>query len=124
MTEIEAEAATEAVVPESAPQEIPDPAQAIREEVQREFADRLVQAEIKLQAAQSGVEIPPGLLALIDPSKLVGEGGLPRQEALDVLLEAAEAAARPRVPQLEGAGFHSTPPWRNQPKVSLDARHR
>ncbi|BAJ32372.1 hypothetical protein KSE_66130 [Kitasatospora setae KM-6054] len=98
-----------------------DLTQAIREEVHREFAIRLVQAEVRLQAAQAGIEIPADLMDLIDSSKLLGEGGQPSQEAIDVLLSAVRT--EPVFAPLVGAGHHrgGTP---TASSFSLDARRR
>ncbi|MFD7732828.1 hypothetical protein ACFV6F_20855 [Kitasatospora phosalacinea] len=99
----------------------PDLTQAIREEVHREFAIRLVRAEVRLQAAQAGIEIPAGLMDLIDPSKLLDEGGQPSQEAIDVLLSAVRT--EPVFAPLVGAGYHrGGAPIASS--FSLDARRR
>ncbi|MEU9879897.1 hypothetical protein [Streptomyces phaeochromogenes] len=56
---------------------VPDPAEAIRAEIRREYAGKLAQAEVKAQAAKAGIAIPEGFADYLDTSKLLGEDGQP-----------------------------------------------
>jgi hypothetical protein len=102
-----------------------DPSQAVRAEVQREYAAKLAKVEFKAQAAQAGVTLGEGFTEYLDTSKLLGEDGTPSAEAIT-------RALAPMIPEhpsefapLVGAGFHrSGDRVQQRPRVSLDVRKR
>ncbi|MGI5398527.1 hypothetical protein ACQEVG_03520 [Streptomyces sp. CA-135486] len=99
----------------------PDPTEAIRTEIHREYAGKLAQAEMKTQAAKAGIALPEGFADYLDTSKLLGEDGQPSSEAVAKLLESFQP--EPKFPQLAGTGRSrdAAPLVRH---VSLDARRR
>ncbi|MEV5378043.1 hypothetical protein AB0L26_19000 [Streptomyces nondiastaticus] len=107
------------------PEGVPaDPADSIRAEVQREYATKLAQAELRAQAAQAGIKLGEGFTDYLDASKLLGEDGAPSAEAIGKALAPLAAAKKPETPQLMGAGYHRggyKVPVRH---VSLDVRKR
>ncbi|MGW7364815.1 hypothetical protein ACWGI8_15630 [Streptomyces sp. NPDC054841] len=100
------------------------PVDSIRAEVQREYAAKLAQAELKVQAAQSGIELGHGFTDYLDASKLLGEDGNPSAEAIGEALAPFTAAQQPEFPQLTGTGHsHRGGPIPHR-RVSLDVRNR
>ncbi|MGW7247372.1 hypothetical protein [Streptomyces decoyicus] len=100
-----------------------DPADSVRAEVQREYAAKLVQAELRAQAAQAGIKLSDGFTEYLDASKLLGEDGNPSVEAIGKALEPLKSA-EPEFPQIKGMGYYPGPPFRSTPRVSLDVRER
>ncbi|MFJ2778562.1 hypothetical protein [Kitasatospora sp. NPDC087315] len=106
----------------SSPEAVPaDPAQAIRAEIQREYAGRLALAEVRAQAAIAGVTV---LADYYDPNCFLSEDGTTNTEVIRELIEKERANQAARAfPELQGAGYHrGTAP--KPATVSLDARHR
>ncbi|MFJ5118996.1 hypothetical protein [Kitasatospora sp. NPDC088548] len=104
------------------PEAVPaDPAQAIRAEIQREYAGKLALAELRTQAAIAGVTV---LAEYYDPNCFLSEDGTTNTEAVHEAIEKERAnQAAKAFPVLQGAGYHrGTAP--NPPAPSLDARHR
>lgn len=102
----------------------PDPAEAMRTELRREYAGKLVQAEVKAYAAQAGIKLPEGFTAYLNPSALLGADGTPSAEAISQALAPFAVAAEPTLPHLAGAG-HNRDGNRIEPRrVSLDVRKR
>ncbi|MGW2319866.1 hypothetical protein [Streptomyces sp. GS7] len=114
--------AFEAPPAEPEPANAPDPAEAIRAEIQREYAGRLAQAELRAEAAKAGVDFPDGFIDLLDLSKLLGEDGEPAAEAIALALKPFQAEPEPKFPQLMGMGHYNGIGARSS--VSLDARNR
>lgn len=100
-----------------------DPADSIRAEVQREYAAKLAQAELRAQAAQAGIKLGEGFTDYLDASKLLGEDGTPSAEAIGRAL-APLLPAKPDYPHLVGAGFHRSGDRVPARRVSLDVRKR
>ncbi|MFE4330937.1 hypothetical protein ACFRQM_16325 [Streptomyces sp. NPDC056831] len=101
-----------------------DPADAIRAEVQREYAAKLAQAEIKTHAAQAGINLPDGFTDYLDASKLLGEDGRPSAEAMNQAL-APFKSKEATFPHLVGAGPNrSGGPMPERRRISLDVRKR
>ncbi|QFQ97908.1 hypothetical protein F9278_18680 [Streptomyces phaeolivaceus] len=102
-----------------------DPSDAVRAEVEREFAGRLARAEMENQAAKAGITLPQGFTDYLDSSRLIREDGNPSAEAIAKVLEPFQTEKEPLFPQLTGAGRSHPDAFQYQgPRVSLDARHR
>ncbi|WEB42258.1 hypothetical protein MOV08_25440 [Streptomyces yunnanensis] len=101
-----------------------DPADAIRAEVQREYTAKLAMAELKAQAAESGIKLGDGFTDYLDTAKLLGKDGNPSTEAIGNALAPLAAAQGPKFPQLVGAGFHRSGDRVPARRVSLDVRKR
>lgn len=106
------------------PAQVPaDGSDAVRAEVQREYATKLAKAELRTQAAQAGIKLGDGFTDYLDASKLLGEDGNPSAEAIGKALAPLAAAQEPKFPQIAGSGYN-----RNEPvpvrRVSLDVRNR
>ncbi|GCD45361.1 hypothetical protein [Streptomyces paromomycinus] len=101
-----------------------DGSDAVRAEVQREYAAKLAHAELRAQAAQAGIKLGEGFTDYLDPSKLLGEDGTPSAEAIGKAL-APFKPSEPTFPHLVGSGPNrsggSMPERR---PVSLDVRKR
>lgn len=100
-----------------------DGSDAVRAEVQREYATKLVAAELRAYAAQAGIKLPDGFTDYLDASKLLGEDGSPSAEAIARALQPLKPA-EPEFPQLKGMGYHPGPAFRSIPRISLDIRKR
>ncbi|MER6502300.1 hypothetical protein ABT218_23705 [Streptomyces sp. NPDC001455] len=112
---------TDSLSPDSMPA---DPADSVRAEVQREYAAKLAQAELKAHAAQAGIKLGEGFTDYLDASKLLGEDGTPSAEAIGKALAPLAGAQEP-APQLMGAGYHRGGyPVQQHRRVSLDIRKR
>ncbi|MFD5562723.1 hypothetical protein [Kitasatospora griseola] len=92
-------------------------------DLHREYARRLAQAEMKAQAAMSGIALSDGFLSLLDCSKLIDEGGDPSADAIALVLTQFRAAQEAEFTQGLGLGYHQGPlvPLNT---FSLDARNR
>ncbi|WP_405889660.1 hypothetical protein OG427_05590 [Streptomyces sp. NBC_00133] len=99
------------------------PVDSIRAEVQREYAAKLAQAELKAQAAQSGIKLGDGFTDYLDASKLLGEDGNPSAEAIGEAL-APFRPQEPKFAQLAGTGHSHRGGPIPQRRVSLDVRNR
>ncbi|MFE0047280.1 hypothetical protein [Streptomyces albireticuli] len=98
-------------------------ADAIRAEVEREYAVKLAKAEFKAQAAQEGASVSEEFMEYLDGSKLLGEDGRPCPETIARTLEPFKPK-RPKLPQLMGAGYYRGSSAPSAPRVSLDVRKR
>ncbi|MFD7530470.1 hypothetical protein ACFV8E_23220 [Streptomyces sp. NPDC059849] len=108
-------------IPEAIPADLSD---FIRAEVEREYAEKLAQAELKAHAAQAGINLPDVFTNYLDASKLLGEDGKPSAEAMDEAL-APFKPSEPKFPQITGAGHNrSGGPMPEPHPVSLDVRKR
>ncbi|BCM65772.1 hypothetical protein EASAB2608_01106 [Streptomyces sp. EAS-AB2608] len=101
-----------------------DGSDTVRAEVQREYAAKLAHAELRAQAAQSGIKLGDGFTDYLDASKLLGEDGTPSAEAIGKALAPFAAAQQPQFPHLVGAGFHRDGDRVPARRVSLDIRKR
>ncbi|WP_159399645.1 hypothetical protein [Streptomyces alboflavus] len=99
-----------------------DGSDSVRAEVQREYAAKLAQAELKAHAAQAGIKLADGFTDYLDASKLLGEDGTPSAEAIAKALEPLKPA-EPEFPRLKGMGYYPGP-FQPAPRVSLDIRNR
>ncbi|MFE6688767.1 hypothetical protein ACFVFQ_20125 [Streptomyces sp. NPDC057743] len=100
-----------------------DHSDSVRAEVQREYAAKLVQAEVRAHAAQAGINLAQGFTDYLDPSKLLGEDGDPSAEVIARALEPLKPA-EPEYQQLVGTGFHRGVHSAPTHRVSLDVRKR
>ncbi|MFD6112866.1 hypothetical protein ACFWG0_22510 [Streptomyces yangpuensis] len=97
--------------------------EAVRAEVQREYATRLAKAEVRIQAAQAGIKLGDGFTDYLDTSKLLDENGNPSAEAIGKALAPLAAAQEPRFAPIAGVGYNRyDPPAVRRP--SLDVRKR
>ncbi|MFI8106475.1 hypothetical protein [Streptomyces sp. NPDC086023] len=106
------------------PAQVPaDGSETVRAEVQREYAIKLVKAELRVQAAQAGIKLGDGFTDYLDASKLLGEDGNPSTEAIGQALAPLAAAQESKFAPLAGAGYNRNgpPPAR---RISLDVRQR
>ncbi|MFE6688002.1 hypothetical protein ACFVFQ_16180 [Streptomyces sp. NPDC057743] len=100
-----------------------DGSDAVRAEVQREYAAKLAQAELKVHAAQAGIKLSSEFADYLDTSKLLGEDGNPSPEAIAKALEPLKPS-QPEFPQIKGMGYFPGSPFQPAPRVSLDVRKR
>ncbi|MFF9432671.1 hypothetical protein ACF1BP_02740 [Streptomyces sp. NPDC014735] len=101
-----------------------DPTDAIRAEVRREYSAELARAEVKVHAAQAGINLPDGFTDYLDASKLLGEDGSPSAEAMDRAL-ASFKPSDPPFPHVAGAGYNrGGGPMAERRRVPLDVRKR
>ncbi|WP_431041415.1 hypothetical protein ACQUSR_05615 [Streptomyces sp. P1-3] len=109
-------------VQDGSAQEGPIGIEAIRAEIQQEFSERLVTAELRARAAEDGIKLPEGITDFLDFSKMMGEDGQPRADIIEKILTPFAGEKEPKFPQLEGLGYHRSS-YTSSP-VSLDARKR
>ncbi|MFE2041086.1 hypothetical protein ACFXAZ_09165 [Streptomyces sp. NPDC059477] len=107
--------------PEGQAEAAPDPAEAIRAEVSREYAAKLAQAELEAQAAKAGITLPEEFTSYLNLPRLIGEDGNPSAEAISRVLETFRPSMK--LPPLAGAG-HNRDGGPFKPHVSLDSRGR
>lgn len=106
------------------PAQVPaDGSDAVRAEVQREYATKLAKAELRTQAAQAGIKLGDGFTDYLDASKLLGEDGNPSAEAIGKALAPLAAAQEPKFAPIAGAGYNRNGPPSVR-RVSLDVRNR
>ncbi|MFJ6103506.1 hypothetical protein ACIQHY_21160 [Streptomyces sp. NPDC092359] len=104
------------------PAQEPEADAAIRAEVRREYEARMVRAEVKAYAANSGIIISDTFVKYLDTSQFIDENGEPSTEAMDQAL--ATFKREEPFPQLAGAGHNSGGSWPMPRPVSLDVRKR
>lgn len=105
------------------PGSVADHAEAIRAEVQSEYAGKLAHAELRAQAAKDGISLPEGFTEYLNTSKLLEEDGSPSVKEIAKLLEPFQPKA-PTYLQGIGLGRQGGYVGPSKPSLSLDARNR
>ncbi|MFM9441803.1 hypothetical protein [Streptomyces acidiscabies] len=110
--------------PGGAAEVVPDPAEAIRAEIHQEYAGRLVEAEVRVQAAKDGITLPEGYSRYLNLSEMIGEDGNPSADAIaSVLGPFTSTNFIDEFPDLAGAG-HNKGGNQIPPAASRDSRYR